>query len=43
LSGSDDVVRKMANLMMQGAVMLDKTCPLDGLPLFRLRTGEIVC
>jgi len=38
-----EVVKKMAQLMMQGAVMLQETCPLDGLPLFRLRTGEVVC
>ncbi len=37
------VVKKMAVLLMQGAVMLQETCPLDGLPLFRLRSGEIVC
>ncbi len=37
------VVKKMAALLMQGAVMLQETCPLDGLPLFRLRSGEIVC
>ena len=37
------VVRKMAQLMMQGAVMLAETCPVCGLPLFRLRNGEVVC
>jgi len=37
------IVKKMAQLMMQGATMLSETCPLDGLPLFRLRTGEVVC
>ena len=37
------VVRKMAQLMMQGAVMLAETCPICGLPLFRLRNGEVVC
>ncbi|BAN89627.1 Sjogren's syndrome/scleroderma autoantigen 1 family protein [Aeropyrum camini] len=40
---SDDVVRRMAQLMMQGAVMLDKSCPADGLPLFKLKTGDVVC
>ncbi|MCE4600484.1 MAG: hypothetical protein F7C38_02825 [Desulfurococcales archaeon] len=38
-----DVVKKMAQLMMQGAVMLSETCPICGLPLFRLRSGEVVC
>ncbi len=37
------VVKKMAALLMQGATMLQETCPLDGLPLFRLRSGEVVC
>ncbi len=37
------VVKKMAQLMMQGAVMLAETCPVCGLPLFRLRSGEVVC
>lgn len=39
----DELVKKMAEMMMQGAVMLEQTCPLDGLPLFRLRNGDIVC
>ncbi|MCE4620558.1 MAG: hypothetical protein F7C33_05995 [Desulfurococcales archaeon] len=38
-----EVVRKMAQLMMQGAVMLSETCPICGLPLFRLRNGDVVC
>ena len=37
------VVKKMAQLMLQGAVMLAETCPVCGLPLFRLRNGETVC
>ncbi len=41
----DKVVRKMAELMKAGAVMLSDTCPVKGcnLPLFKLRSGEIVC
>ncbi len=41
----DKVVRKMAELMKAGAVMLSDTCPVQGcnLPLFKLRSGEIVC
>jgi len=39
----NEVVRKMAELMRSGATMLDKSCPLCGAPLFRLRSGEIVC
>lgn len=38
-----ETVRKMAELMRSGATMLDKSCPLCGAPLFRLRSGEIIC
>ncbi|MCE4625326.1 MAG: hypothetical protein F7C35_05625 [Desulfurococcales archaeon] len=37
------VVKKMARLMMQGAVMLAERCPICGLPLFRLKSGDVVC
>ncbi len=37
------VVKKMADLLRAGAAMLSERCPLCGLPLFRLRSGEIVC
>ncbi len=40
---SPDVVRKMADLLRAGATMLPERCPLCGLPLFRLRSGEVVC
>ncbi len=41
----DRIVKKMAELMKAGAVMLPETCPVKGcnLPLFRLKSGEIVC
>jgi len=39
----EEALRRMTQLMMQGAVMLDQTCPLDGLPLFRLKNGDVVC
>jgi len=37
------VIKRMAELMRSGAVMLDQQCPLCGSPLFRLRSGEVVC
>ncbi|MGC9071204.1 MAG: Sjogren's syndrome/scleroderma autoantigen 1 family protein [Acidilobus sp.] len=37
------VIKLMANLMAQGAVMLEQTCPICGLPLFRLKNGDVVC
>lgn len=39
----DKAVKKMSELLRSGAVMLDQTCPLCGLPLFKLRSGEVVC
>ncbi|WP_440059919.1 Sjogren's syndrome/scleroderma autoantigen 1 family protein [Thermogladius sp. 4427co] len=40
-----DPVKKMAELIKAGAVMLAETCPVPGcgLPLFRTKTGEVVC
>ncbi len=38
-----EVIRKMAQLMMHGAVMLKETCPICGLPLFRLKNGDVIC
>lgn len=38
-----EALRKMTELLRTGAVMLDLTCPICGLPLFRLKSGEIVC
>ncbi|MCE4613385.1 MAG: hypothetical protein F7C07_06100 [Desulfurococcales archaeon] len=37
------VVKRMAQLVSQGASMLAETCPMDGLPLFKLRSGDIIC
>ncbi|RUM47069.1 MAG: hypothetical protein DSY37_03700 [Hyperthermus sp.] len=33
----------MADLLRAGAAMLAERCPICGLPLFRLRSGEVVC
>ncbi|RLG78184.1 MAG: hypothetical protein DRO14_01400 [Thermoprotei archaeon] len=37
------VIKKMGELLRSGAVMLDQACPLCGTPLFKLKSGEIVC
>lgn len=37
------VIRQMADLLRAGAAMLAERCPVCGLPLFRLRSGEIIC
>lgn len=38
-----EAMKRMAQLLRQGAVMLAETCPICGLPLFRLKSGEVVC
>ncbi|HIC98824.1 MAG TPA: hypothetical protein EYP08_04060 [Pyrodictiaceae archaeon] len=37
------VIKQMADLLRAGAAMLAERCPVCGLPLFRLRSGEIIC
>lgn len=39
----NEVVKKMSDLMRSGAIMLEQTCPLCGLPLFRTRSSEVIC
>ncbi len=39
----DAVIKKMSELLRSGAVMLDQSCPLCGTPLFKLKSGEVVC
>lgn len=36
-------MKRMAQLLKDGAKMLDKNCPQCGSPLFQLKTGEIRC
>jgi len=45
LASRSEVVKKMAELLKLGAVMLPQKCPVKNcnLPLFKLRSGEIVC
>ena len=38
-----EVVAKMSRLLAEGANMLSDTCPQDGLPLFKLKSGDVVC
>jgi UPF0148 protein len=40
---NQEVVRRMTRLVAEGATMLAETCPVDGLPLFKLKSGDIVC
>ncbi|MCC6033962.1 MAG: hypothetical protein LM567_00450 [Desulfurococcaceae archaeon] len=45
MSTSMDPTKIMAELLKSGAIMLAETCPVEGchLPLFKLRTGEVIC
>lgn len=36
-------VKKMSELLKLGAIMLSEACPICSLPLFKLRSGEVVC
>lgn len=40
-----NATKKMAELLKLGAVMLAEKCPVEGCsyPLFRLKSGEVVC
>ena len=42
-SGEAEALKRMADMLRQGAVMLDIQCPACLSPLFRLRSGEIWC
>ncbi|RLE43353.1 hypothetical protein DRJ16_03880 [Candidatus Woesearchaeota archaeon] len=33
----------MARLLKEGAIMLQNTCPSCNTPLFKLRSGEVIC
>jgi UPF0148 protein len=37
------VIARMAALLKSGATMLNELCPACKVPLFRLKTGEVIC
>lgn len=43
MSSKDSQVKRMADLLREGAVMLSQVCPDCKTPLFRLRGGEVIC
>jgi len=43
MSYDEGVVRRMGELLRSGAVMLGESCPICSLPLFRLKSGEVIC
>ena len=38
-----ELLSKMASLLKSGATMLDMMCPACKVPLFKLKSGEVVC
>ncbi len=38
-----NAIKKAAELLKEGAVMLPETCPICGSPLYKLKDGRIVC
>ena len=38
-----EAMRRMKELLKEGAIMLSETCPICGLPLFKLKNGDIIC
>ena len=43
MASEDLVAKKMAQLIRQGAVLTQYTCPVCGTPLLRLRNGKYYC
>ncbi len=39
----DAEIRQMSNLLRDGAALLSQACPRCATPLFRLKSGEIMC
>ncbi len=42
-SSKDEVVKRMAELLKSGATMLNDSCPYCHVPLFKLKSGDIIC
>jgi UPF0148 protein len=38
-----DPIKRMANLLLQGATLTDLSCPVCASPLFRLKDGTLWC
>ena len=39
----NEIIRKMADMLRAGATMLSEVCPQCGSPLFKLKSGEVIC
>ncbi|GGP19469.1 hypothetical protein GCM10007981_03280 [Thermocladium modestius] len=43
MASSDPVIRRMAELMREGAALTQYACPTCGTPLLRLKSGKYYC
>jgi len=43
LSGRNEDIRSMADLLKSGATLTDHVCPVCSSPIFKLRSGELWC
>jgi len=43
MSGSEASIKRMSELLKSGATMLSEACPICSTPLFKLRSGEVIC
>lgn len=43
MANDDSVAKKMAQMIRQGAILTQYTCPVCGTPLLRLRSGKYYC
>ncbi|MEJ5291980.1 MAG: Sjogren's syndrome/scleroderma autoantigen 1 family protein [Candidatus Methanosuratincola sp.] len=43
MNARDSQVKRMADLLREGATMLSQACPECKTPLFRLSSGEVIC
>lgn len=41
--GKSDKVRLMADMLRSGATLTDLSCPVCASPIFRLKSGELLC
>ena len=42
-NGDDQLIKRMAKLLREGATMLDKSCPECGTLIYRLPDNRIIC
>jgi UPF0148 protein len=43
MSRSEASIKRMSELLKSGATMLSEACPICSTPLFKLRSGEVIC